>query len=313
MKLRTPDAATTPSSPRGRRRLLPAAIVVLAAGAAGGLAWRHAGGRADAGAAAPALPATADAPAAPPAPRPVAAVAPAASAPAGAAPAAGWRPPPPPDAASPAELLHTVQKGLDVNGSPEAVLAAASALTACARFEDMARKLAEAGLAGQTARDLAPQMPPDLRKRAESWGAFSRESIERSERQQRACQAIDTATLARRGELYQRAYEGDPARAAKAYLLHLTFESPPDKPDGPLLARLRADVRRTAESGDIASLAGWAFSGDLMAQQMASVWSRRGATGRRTTASWTTGDRAAPPRPAHWRAGPRCSGRRPPR
>lgn len=171
-----------------------------------------------------------------PAPQPAAAVAPAASAAASAAPVAGLPPPRPPlpPEETPAQLLHKVQQGLDGNSSPHEALQAAKALSLCAALAGVSEKLAEAGLQGPG----------------------------------RGCQLFDAATLARRGALYRRAYEGDPLRAADAYLRYLTVESPQDQPDPQLLAALRADVRKVAESGDIAGLTAWAYGDDTWAQKM---------------------------------------------
>lgn len=263
MTIRTTHAEQPLSSSRRKRWALKIAVTLLLAGTAGWLYWRH-----DAGATALApsfaMAVAAGSPASTPMQPPAAA-----SAAASAAQAAGfsaprpWRPP----EETPAEVLHKVQKGLS-NGSPQEVLHAAYALSTCARLASASEKLAAAGLAGLNAQDLRYHMPPELEKNLESMGAFKKEAAEGAEREQRRCQVFDAATLARRGELYKRAYEGDPQGAANAYLSHLTMESPQDKADPQLLASLRADARQAAQSGDLASLAGWAFGGDMAAQKM---------------------------------------------
>lgn len=269
MTIRTTNAAAPAPSPRRQRWALKAAATLLVAGAAGGLYWRYDAGGTPPAAASPTLAVAPGSPDSIPTQPPAAAAAHAASSAASAAQAVGWPAPRPslPPEDTPAEALQKVQQALS-NGSPQETLHAAYTLSACASLASVSEKLAAAGLAGLNAQDLRHYVPPELEKKLESMGAYKKETAEVAERQQRRCQVFDAATLARRGELFKQAYEGDPQGAAKAYLSHLTLDNPQGKADPQLLASLRADARRAAESGDLANLAGWAFGGDTTAQQM---------------------------------------------
>jgi hypothetical protein len=77
--------------------------------------------------------------------------------------------------------------------------------------------------------------------------------VREAQDRQRRCQLFDTATLARRGELLKRAYEGALPGMALEYLLWLTA-NPNQRVAPDLIAQLQREVRQTAEEGDFETL-----------------------------------------------------------
>jgi hypothetical protein len=153
---------------------------------------------------------------------------------------------------SAAESLRKVQLGLE--GSPEQALVAAQTLQACA----LAQKEAEAYY---QVRDRVGEVPPEVKKAfGSSDGALPKEAVDGILRNQRRCQVFDAVTLSRQGELFLKAYEGGARGAALPYLQWLVLQSPRPPVDQALLARAQADTRQAARSGDIATLAAFAYA-----------------------------------------------------
>jgi len=171
---------------------------------------------------------------------------------ASAAASAGPVPKDPFDSESSADLQRKVQMGF--GGGPDEALAAANALQACAHA-------AGAADAMFTTRDNQSLLPAAVRKFLASLGGVTNDQIARAQRQESRCQVFDSATLARRGELFQKAYEGGAPGAAMAYLTWLTYDGK-EGADPAVVESLQAQVRQSAQGGDFGTLAVFAFSTD---------------------------------------------------
>lgn len=139
--------------------------------------------------------------------------------------------------------LRKVQLALAGNTSPADAWQAASILSICQGANmtaDMAYKLRDQGDA--TWRQLEKHT-----------GFTAEKFIEASQDTVRRCQVFDAATLARRGELLKRAYEGGVRDAALDYLIWLRTENK-RAVDPALLSELQRDARRSAEDGNFAAL-----------------------------------------------------------
>ncbi|WP_329719790.1 hypothetical protein [Ideonella sp.] len=154
---------------------------------------------------------------------------------------------------SSAELLRKVQLGFG-SGSAQEAQEAASVLQFCAQAGKVAESL-------HAARDTLSIMPAAIRKFVNSFGGISNEQIDRAQSDGRRCQVFDEATLARRGELFQKAYEGGAPGAAMSYLIWLSHDGKAEA-DPAVVDRLQADVRQLAERGDLGTLTALAFSVD---------------------------------------------------
>ncbi|MEO6280490.1 hypothetical protein [Roseateles sp.] len=163
-----------------------------------------------------------------------------------------------PEGESSTESLRKVQLGLN-GGTAEDALKAAQTLQQCAT----AAKAPEALFA---VRDQPDLMPANAKKMLKDMGGeegVSNEQIAHAQREQRRCQVFDAATLARSGELLQKAYDGKAAGAAMAYLQSLQAPDAKGKADPALIAKLQADVRQAAQAGDPDTLMALAMaSGD---------------------------------------------------
>jgi len=146
---------------------------------------------------------------------------------------------------SPAEALRKVQVALN-GGTPEEVLEAARTLQMCS-FS------AGAPEAMYAMRDRPNEMPEAIKKMTESNGRIN-SMIKFSEGEARRCQVFDQATMGRRMELFQRAYEGGAEGAAVEYLMALQSPLEKQKPDQALVAKLQADIRGAAAVGDTLAL-----------------------------------------------------------
>jgi hypothetical protein len=110
-----------------------------------------------------------------------------------------------------------------------------------------------------TARDLLWLLPESIKEAIE--GFITNEQIDSLQSHARRCQVFDEATLARRGELFQQAYEGGAQGAATSYLSWLTQDGKADA-DPAVVGKLQADVRQAARGGDFGTLASFAFMVD---------------------------------------------------
>jgi hypothetical protein len=136
-----------------------------------------------------------------------------------------------------------VQLALEGNGSAEDAREAAKILSICKGANaalDFAYKM----------RDQGDTTWRELQKRT---GVSAEKYIEASEDTMRRCQVFDTATLARRGELLKRAYDGGAPDAALDYLLWLNAENK-QAVDPELLGKVQRDLRRDAEDGNFEAL-----------------------------------------------------------
>lgn len=98
-----------------------------------------------------------------------------------------------------------------------------------------------------------------LRKAFENGVGSMDQRIKEAQDMQRRCQIFDAATLARRGELLKRAYEGELPGMALQYLIWLNAR--PEKGAAPeLLGKLQREVQQTAEEGDLDALMAYAHS-----------------------------------------------------
>lgn len=98
-----------------------------------------------------------------------------------------------------------------------------------------------------------------LRKAFENGVGSMDQRIKEAQDMQRRCQIFDAATLARRGELLRRAYEGALPGMALEYLIWLNAH--PDQAGTPeLLGKLQREVRQTAEEGDVDTLMAYVHS-----------------------------------------------------
>lgn len=139
--------------------------------------------------------------------------------------------------------LRKVQLGLEGNGSPEDAREAAKVISICKGAKaavDMAYNL----------RDQSNTAWREIEKRT---GASSAKFIEASEDTMRRCQAFDDATLARRGELLRRAYEGGAKDVALDYLIWLNGEGK-QTVNPELLGKLQREARQSAEDGNFEAL-----------------------------------------------------------
>lgn len=162
---------------------------------------------------------------------------------------------------SPAEALRKVQLALG-GGTPKEALAAAQLLQACAYSQGSVESL-------HAMRDRPNDMPADTKKMIDGFGGITNETIEVAQRQARQCQAFDAATMARRNELFQRAWEGGAEGAASAYLTALQNPMDNVKADPALIAKLQADVRKAAAVGDPDALLQMALAMGDSAQALA--------------------------------------------
>ena len=223
------------------------AVVAVVALGAGWLAWRASPSEARASAPAGALPAAAGPGALPPPVPSPARVASAEAKPAAAAPNSPASAPPRDSAA---DLLRKVQVGLD--GSAIQSLEAANVLQSCAHAAESAEGM-------RSARELWSMVPAFIKKFVDSLGGISDEQVERAQDDARRCQVFDEATLARRGELFRKAYEGGAPASAVPYLIWLTHDGQ-GQADAATTAQLQAEVRNLAQAGDFATLAAFAFT-----------------------------------------------------
>lgn len=168
---------------------------------------------------------------------------------------------------SPAELLARVQMAFS-NGTPEQSLKAAVTVSKCARLLKAADAATKAGVRG-----LAPGQVRQLLSEKESKIFDSMETKPTNgnpdwfESEIRQCQVLDAQTLARRGELYARAYEGGAPNAAGAYLSWLVRDASEGQVDAKFLLRLRAEVSRTAEAGELLTLQDFVFASQSISIQ----------------------------------------------
>jgi hypothetical protein len=149
-------------------------------------------------------------------------------------------------ARSPAEALRKVQLSLN-GGTPQQALEAAQTLQMCSVMSGVPEAL-------YAMRDRPGDMPEPVKKMMDGMGGISKEMIENSQSEARRCQVFDAATLARRKELFQRAYEGEAEGGAAAYLSALQNPLEKEKADPALIAKLQADVRKAAAGGDADAL-----------------------------------------------------------
>jgi len=83
--------------------------------------------------------------------------------------------------------------------------------------------------------------------------------IKEAQAMQRRCQIFDAATLARRGELLKRAYDGALPGMALQYLIWLRAH--PDRGGTPeLVGKLQREVQQTTEEGDVDALMAYVHS-----------------------------------------------------
>jgi hypothetical protein len=168
-----------------------------------------------------------------------------------------------PEVESPTESLRKVQLGLN-GGTAEDALTAARTLQHCA----MMAKAPEALFAVRDQPDLVSAQVKKALKDMGGEDGVSNESIAQAQREQRRCQVFDAATLARSGELLQKAYEGKAPGAAMAYLQSLQLPDAKAKADPTLIARLQADVRKAADAGDPDTLMSFAMRGGETAREL---------------------------------------------
>lgn len=150
------------------------------------------------------------------------------------------------EANSPSEALRKVQLALN-GGTPQEVLEAARTLLTCSWAAGAPEAL-------YAVRDRPDSLPEPLRQVFDKTGGISNDTLEYAQKAARRCQVFDAATMARRNELFQRAWEGGAEGGAAAYLSALQSPLEKDKPDPALLSKLRADVRKAAAAGDADSL-----------------------------------------------------------
>lgn len=146
---------------------------------------------------------------------------------------------------SPAEALRKVQVGLH-GGTPEEALEAARTLQMCLRASGAPEAL-------YALRDQSSGRSEALKKAMDSAGGINK-VIEVAQAEARRCQVFDQATLGRRMELFQRAYEGGAEGAVVDYLMALQNPLEKQKPDPALVAKLQADVRDAAAVGETGAL-----------------------------------------------------------
>jgi hypothetical protein len=246
-------SSSTPHTPRRTRaRWAAGALALLLAAGAGWLLSRPAQApKAVPVAAAPASAAAAHAvdaasdPAIPMPATPVAAAALPKTSAATPLPAVAPRPAAP--STSPADDLRKVQQALD-GGTPKQALEAANLLSACPHADQMVEAM-------YTARD---QSTPESRQLNQATG---HDPIAWTQDLQRRCQFFDAATLAHRGELFKKAYEGGAEGAALSYLLWLNSDGKQEA-NPELVGKLQREARQAAESGDFMALVPYAYAFD---------------------------------------------------
>jgi hypothetical protein len=179
-----------------------------------------------------------------------------------------------PPVETPSESLRKVQRALG-GGSPEEALSAGLSLLSCRHADQVANSAYQA-------RDLAPLVPSEIRKKLDALGGVTTEQIERAQQEQRRCQVFDAAQLERTGELLRRAYEGGARVAPQAYLSWLQGDGKGEATPA-LIATLQAQVIASAEAGDITAIASAAYgsASDLgatpvQAQAYREAWLRIG-------------------------------------
>ncbi|HEY9105120.1 MAG TPA: hypothetical protein VIN58_00470 [Roseateles sp.] len=149
-------------------------------------------------------------------------------------------------ALSPADALRKVQLALG-GGTPKEVLEAAQLLQGCAQSRGSVEAL-------HAMRDRPDDTPEIAKKMLEGTGGVTNELLDHAQREARRCQVFDAATMARRNELFQRAWEGGAEGGAAAYLSALQNPMEKVKADPALIAKLQADVRKAAAGGDANAL-----------------------------------------------------------
>jgi hypothetical protein len=138
--------------------------------------------------------------------------------------------------------LRWVRLGLEEDATPAQARRAADVLARCEQAEH----------AIQFAYSVRDQGGA-LRQTFEKTPGFNMDGwIKEKQDFQRRCQLFDAATLARRGELLRRAYEGKLPDMARQYLLWLNTNRAAATPE--LLGKLQREVRQTAEDGDLETL-----------------------------------------------------------
>lgn len=148
---------------------------------------------------------------------------------------------------SPAEALRKVQLALS-GGTPQEVLEAAQTLQGCSSYG------AGSVAALHAVRDRSVELPESAKKMMDGFGGVTNDMIKNAEAEERRCQVFDAATMERRNELFQRAWEGGAEGSAAAYLSALQNPLEKTKADPALIAKLQADMRKAAAAGDPSSL-----------------------------------------------------------
>lgn len=152
---------------------------------------------------------------------------------------------------APPEAVLRVRQALE-GGDPGAAMEAAAILTQCAHVEAQVNTTF-------AARD---QQSPALMRALNWMGARIEHAIVAAMTVQRHCQMFDAPTIARRGDLYRRAYEGQVQGAAIGYLRWLR-ESGRFDAEGSLVGKLQGELRTAAEAGDTEVLMAYALAFDL--------------------------------------------------
>lgn len=147
---------------------------------------------------------------------------------------------------SPADALRQVQQALS-GGSPQQLLEAAQTLQGCQSQVNAVSEL-------HALRDRPDDAPEPVKKMMRDLGGVSNEMLEVAQIEARRCQVFDSGLMARRKELFQRAYDGGAQGSAPAYLRMLQTPEEAGRADPAFIARLQADVRKAAAGGDVDSL-----------------------------------------------------------
>jgi hypothetical protein len=142
-----------------------------------------------------------------------------------------------------ADELRNVQLALEGSASPADTWEAARILSICKGVDGAVESVYRLRDHADTGWRLLEQSP----------GFRTDKLIAEMQNAQRRCQIFDAATLARRGELLKRAYEGGAKDAALDYLLWLNAESK-QTVNPELLGKLQREARQTAEDGDFKAL-----------------------------------------------------------
>lgn len=126
------------------------------------------------------------------------------------------------------------------------------------RAADMLARCEHADRSVEFAYQVRDQGGP-LRKTLENGSGSMDPWIKESQDMQRRCQIFDAATLARRGDLLKRAYDGALPGMALEYLIWLNAR--PGQAGAPeLLGKLQREVQQTAEEGDVDALMAYVHS-----------------------------------------------------